>query len=284
MKSQWIAAAVIVAMLFLFGLGLAVPATPRAAPTFTVAGLSVEGDVLMVRYKLQFPAGTSGTWDPEAIKAGIARLVSVEGGTWTWTIFKPELRDATPPPPPPPNKLIESFSIEPATIAKGGSAKLSWSAPKAKTVTINGVGVPVTGSQVVSPPATATYTLTAQAEGLPTETAQRVLTVSDTPPPPPPTELWGIVVEESSQRTTAQAAIITSTEIRDLLGGHFRVVDKDSEVPAEMKLYVDRAKTRKLPQFFLVDKAGTVYFEGDLPADKAGTIALIRKFKPGAPR
>lgn len=207
MKPRCLIAAVLAAALLFLVAGWATSAEPpKPAPTFSVVGLAVEDGLLVVHFKATYPPGMSGAWDPEAVKATIARLVTVLDGKWTWQTYTPELRGSGPVPPPP-------------------------------------------------------------------------------PPPPPPTELWGIVVEESSQRTAGQAAIITSTEIRDLLGkDNFRVVDKDSEVQADMKPYVDRAKTRKLPQLFLVDKMGYVFFEGDLPADKAATAALIRKFKPGGPR
>jgi mono/diheme cytochrome c family protein len=71
----------------------------------------------------------------------------------------------------------------PSTIESGQSARLDWTSADATSVTLNGAAVPASGSQMVSPGASTTYTLTAtNATGATTATA----TVTVTAPPPPP--------------------------------------------------------------------------------------------------
>jgi len=59
--------------------------------------------------------------------------------------------------------IINSFSANPLTITVGGSSTLSWSVTDATSVTIdNGIGsVALTGTTIVTPATTTTYTLTA---------------------------------------------------------------------------------------------------------------------------
>ncbi len=279
MKSRWLVAIVAALVLLFLGLGLALPGQPRAAPTFTVAGLSVENGELVVRYKTTFPEGMSGAWDPDAAKTNVARLVTVEGGRWTWTVYTPILQGAEPQP----DKLIESFKVEPATIRKGESAKLAWSCPKAKSVTINAVAVPVTGSQTVSPPATATYTLVAQAEGLPTETAQRVLTVTDKPPP---TKWQVMIVTETANLDNLarrQQAMISGLVFRQALEakGHkwLPSADQDAakDAPEAYKPWFEAAKNKPRPTLLLAPVQGGDIKGYPLPADEAAFWDFVEK-------
>lgn len=59
-----------------------------------------------------------------------------------------------------------TLTVVPSTVAPGGSATLSWSTTDSSTVYIDGLGdVPSSGSSVVSPAASTTYTLTATGPG-----------------------------------------------------------------------------------------------------------------------
>ncbi|MBL0211757.1 MAG: heparinase II/III family protein [Holophagaceae bacterium] len=80
---------------------------------------------------------------------------------------------------------IASFTATPATITAGQSSTLNWSVSGAASLSIDhGVGAVTGASQVVSPGATTTYTLTAtNAAGSVTATA----TVTVNPAPQPPT-------------------------------------------------------------------------------------------------
>jgi len=100
------------------------------------------------------------------------------------------------------------------------------------------------------------------------------------PPPPVPAELWGIVVEESAERTPQQAIVIASPVVRALFDkGEFRVVDDDMEVESAIKPYIERAKGKLLPQFYVVDAKGTIFYEGPLPATVADMQKLVAGLK-----
>lgn len=101
------------------------------------------------------------------------------------------------------------------------------------------------------------------------------------PKPLPPSELLGIVVEESSQRVASQALVLSSADVRGLLAAPLRIVDKDQAVTSDLKPYLDRAKTEKLPVLFLTDKTGKIYYEGPLPATAMECADLIRRKKGG---
>lgn len=96
-----------------------------------------------------------------------------------------------PPPPvqekpaPPPAAVINSFTVEPSSIEKGGSATLTWSVSNATDMNIDqGVGsVQSEGSKQVFPTATTTYTLSVHGPG---GSASKTATVTVTTPPPPP--------------------------------------------------------------------------------------------------
>ena len=80
--------------------------------------------------------------------------------------------------------VIDSFSASPGIIASGSSSTLSWSISGAATATIDqGVGnVALTGTRVVSPGATTTYTLTASNEvGSVTAVAQVIVSAGAQP-------------------------------------------------------------------------------------------------------
>jgi len=91
-----------------------------------------------------------------------------------------------PPPPPPPAAPTASLTANPNAIDKGASTTLSWETSNATDVSIDSVGaVQPSGSRVVSPPQSTTYTLTAKGPGGTQQATARV-TVNAPPPPPPP--------------------------------------------------------------------------------------------------
>jgi len=90
-----------------------------------------------------------------------------------------------PPPVPAALPVINSFIASPSSISLGSSTTLSWNVSNATSVTIdNGVGaVGSSGSTVVLPAATITYTLTASnAAG--SDMANTMVLVSGVPSPP----------------------------------------------------------------------------------------------------
>jgi peptidoglycan-associated lipoprotein len=126
-----------------------------------------------------------------------------------------------PPAPPPPASPTASISVSPDTIQPGQSATLTWQTSNATDVSIDGIGaVQPSGTQSVSPSASATYHLVAKGAGGSQEASTR-LTVTQPPPPqavatPSPTDedLFGQNVkdvyfdyEKSDVRADQQPAI-----------------------------------------------------------------------------
>jgi peptidoglycan-associated lipoprotein len=98
-----------------------------------------------------------------------------------------------PPAAPPLPQPKATLSVSPDSVQRGSSAVLTWSTQDAANVSIGGIGsVQSSGSQAVSPNASATYHLTAQGPGGTAEASARLTVVG--PPPPPPTP-----VPESSE-------------------------------------------------------------------------------------
>lgn len=81
---------------------------------------------------------------------------------------------------------INSFEVTPSVIEIGETSILSWDIEGATTVTIdNGIGdVALTGTRVISPTVTTTYTLTATKSGT-TKTATTQIIVTSEPGPVP---------------------------------------------------------------------------------------------------
>jgi hypothetical protein len=96
--------------------------------------------------------------------------------------------------------VVESFGVNPGKIVPGGSATLSWNVSGAETVSISpGIGnVASSGTRVVSPTKTGTYTLTAtSAVGAATATAQVVV---EGTLPNKKVELYSIIAEDGQIR------------------------------------------------------------------------------------
>ena len=104
-----------------------------------------------------------------------------------------------PPPPPPPKPApapapapTASIRATPLVIDQGQSATLAWSTTNATSASIGGIGtVATSGSQVVSPTRSATFTLSANGPGGSAEATARI-TVN----PPPPAPLPPSITEE----------------------------------------------------------------------------------------
>src|SRR5271169_2020501 len=99
---------------------------------------------------------------------------------------KKKVEPPPPPPPPPPPAPTASIAVNPSSIQQGQSASLTWQTSNATDISIEGIGaVQPSGSQVVSPSASANYNLVAKGAGG-TQNATTRLTVTPPPPPPPP--------------------------------------------------------------------------------------------------
>lgn len=91
-------------------------------------------------------------------------------------------------PPPSPTQPTVSLSANPASITSGQSSTLSWTSSNATSCTASGAwsgAKNTSGSEVVAPAQTATYSITcAGASGTTPATASASVTVGTTPPPP----------------------------------------------------------------------------------------------------
>jgi len=95
---------------------------------------------------------------------------------------------AAPQAPPPPPTVDASLTATPSTIQKGQSVELAWQSSNAESVSIDGLGtLPVTGTRVVTPEESTTYTLRASGPGGSKESTARVtvnlaaIAMTDTP-------------------------------------------------------------------------------------------------------
>ena len=164
-------------------------ASPGETVSFVGHGTDPDGDIVAYRWQSDIDGdlGVTETLETSSLSVGthvVYFKVQDNNGNWS-----DEVRDrvtvsagasaaASAP-------VIGSFSASPGNIASGRSSTLSWSISGAATAAIDqGVGnVALTGTRVVSPGATTTYTLTASnAAGSVTATTQVV--VSGAAPPP----------------------------------------------------------------------------------------------------
>ena len=82
---------------------------------------------------------------------------------------------ATPPPPPPPPAPTATLAANPASVEQGQSTTLTWQTDNASDINIDGIGtVMASGSRMVTPGSSTTYTLTAKGPGGTKDASARV--------------------------------------------------------------------------------------------------------------
>ena len=94
-----------------------------------------------------------------------------------------------------------------------------------------------------------------------------------------------MVIEETAEATAARGVFLADADLVGFMktkGWKHCIVDKDvkdkdGNPPKDLAPYLDRAKTKKLPQVYLVDQAGKVRHEGDLPTTPAELLALLKQ-------
>ncbi len=118
--------------------------------------------------------------------------------------------DGTPPSPTPSTLPTASLKASAGSIQVGQSSTLTWTTGNAVSATLNGGPVALTGSQIVSPSSTTTYTLAAtNASGTTISTA--VVTVTAAPPPPTATLPTASLKASSSSILSGQSVTLTWT-------------------------------------------------------------------------
>jgi hypothetical protein len=128
-------------------------------------------------------SGGVGTVLPQGVKT----VTPAATTTYTLTATAPGLPTATASvtvtvrPPTPGDPRIIRYSAVPTNIVQGESSTLSWTTEGAATVTITGVSgtLPLSGSTVVTPTQTTTYTLTATASDGRSVSAPVIVTVGN---------------------------------------------------------------------------------------------------------
>ena len=119
--------------------------------------------------------------------------ILVLGGCHKKAVAPPPPSPPTPAPAPAPVPTA-SIRATPSVIDQGQSATLAWSTTNATSAAIGGIGtVATSGSQLVSPTRSSTFTLTANGPGGSVEATARI-TVN--PPPPTPAPLPPSMTDE----------------------------------------------------------------------------------------
>lgn len=153
--------------------------------SFQSHGTDADGDVVAYRWRSDVDGdlGTTASFETSSLSAGahvVYFKVQDNNGDWSDDVRTGVTvsGDAANAP------VIASFNASPAIIASGSYSTLSWSISGAATAVIDqGVGnVALTGTRVVSPGATTTYTLTASNEvGSVTAVAQVIVSAGAQP-------------------------------------------------------------------------------------------------------
>jgi uncharacterized protein YkwD len=216
---------------------------------------------------------------------GIARAYGTNSSYgWYWTTdFGGYVEAVVPQPgstaPPSSVPTVTSFLGTPSSIVAGQSATLSWSVAGATSVTITGgIGtVSSTGSQLVAPAQTTTYTLTASnsagsATAQVTVSVTAVPTVDNTPPSVP--TLTSAVAKSATEVDLSWAA---STDNVGVAG--YQVLRNGSVIGSTAASTLSMADTTVVP--------GTSYTYAVRAFDAAGNYSAasntIRVTAPGLP-
>jgi len=115
-----------------------------------------------------------------------------------------------------------------------------------------------------------------------------IVVKGDVPPPPPPTGDVNMVLilEETADRTQEQAAVITSSDIREQVHRYnwsMRVIDDDvvdenGNRPELLAKWIDKATS--LPWWFLITDEGEAVVSEPLPKTPEAALETIRRYEP----
>lgn len=154
--------------------------------TWSVANAANAASITLKGPGINQPVGASGAQTFTLATAGTYTftldVVPAVGGCAPQTASAPVTVTLIPVPPGPTCPVINSFTAVPSCTVPGGAVTLTWSITDADAVSINGTnGYPLSGSIVVNPLTTTSYTLAGARAGC--STAVRNLTVEVGNPP-----------------------------------------------------------------------------------------------------
>jgi len=150
-----------------------IPVLTSISPAATTAGsasfiLTADGSRFVTTSQVRWNGSPLATTyvNGNQLTAVIPAALVASAGTASITVFNPAPVGGTSGPQTftiHPAPLIQSFTANPSTIARGQTSTLSWATANATSVSINqGIGVvATTGVRGVTPTVTTTYTLTA---------------------------------------------------------------------------------------------------------------------------
>ena len=101
-----------------------------------------------------------------------------------------------------------------------------------------------------------------------------------------PAKLFVVVIEETGEAVAGRGAFFTDATLAARFkdkGHRFRVVDKDvigadGKPPADVKRFLDAAKSKPYPSVFLVDEKGKTRVQTKVPETPADMIELLKKY------
>lgn len=135
-------------------------------------------------------------------RLGILSLTAALTGVFLLAACSKKVAKVTPPPPPPPAAPTATLAAHPNVIQQGQATALTWRTSNANDITIEGLGmVPASGSRIVSPGESTTYTLMAKGRGGTQDASARVtvkpaLATTVVTPQPSETDLFARNVKD----------------------------------------------------------------------------------------
>jgi hypothetical protein len=95
-----------------------------------------------------------------------------------------------------------------------------------------------------------------------------------------------VIIEETADAVPGRGSWLQDATLAGRLktkGVRWRCADKDAvdpngQTPADIKRFIDEARSKGTPRLFLVDGDGKVLFAGGVPSTVANLILLLEKY------
>jgi hypothetical protein len=107
-----------------------------------------------------------------------------------------------------------------------------------------------------------------------------------TPDPIAAGKLYVVIIEETRNAVITRGVWFADRQLKaamDSKGHKWRVVDQnvtnaEGQTPADVKRFIEDAKTKTLPMLYLVNENGKTVFSGAAPVDVSRLLELLTKF------